>query len=97
MDEEIVEGYFDVEVLVSVVLAAGTVGSAEPVIQHNSELTGAKWQSIMRRLHTTQNTPFCLRCQILKFSVFDFHLLSKNLINLVSLVSKLIVFTTSQF
>ena len=43
MDEKIVEGHFDVEVLVAVILAAGIEGRAGPVVQDNSELTGVKY------------------------------------------------------
>ena len=51
-DEEIVEGFIDVELLVAVVLGAINADRAGNVIQHNSELTGAKYYE---ELINTQN------------------------------------------
>ena len=43
MDEEIFEGLTDVEFLVAVVMGAMNADRADNLVQHNSELTGAKY------------------------------------------------------
>ena len=50
-DEEIVEGLIDVELLVAVVLGAINADRADNLVQHNSELTGAKYYEELINTH----------------------------------------------
>ena len=59
----------------SVGLAAGIVGRAEPVVQHNSQLTGAKYYKEI----VTQNTPFVSNPKIWNISVFGFSFLTSRI------------------